>query len=36
MLLQFEFYSVPPDGSLKHCKKITFSTTSMELEVGHA
>jgi hypothetical protein len=21
MLLQFEFYSVPPDGSLKHCEK---------------
>jgi hypothetical protein len=36
MLLHLEFYSVPPDGSLKHCEKITFSTTSMDLAVGHA
>ena len=36
MLLQFEFYRVRPDGSLKHCEKITFSTTSMDLAVGHA
>ena len=36
MLLQFEFYRVRPDGSLKHCEKITFSTTSMDLAIGHA
>jgi len=36
MLLQFEFYSVPRDGSLKDCEIITFSTTSMDLAIGHA
>ena len=36
MLLHFEFYAVPPDGSLKHCEKITFSPNSMDLAVGYA
>jgi hypothetical protein len=36
MLLHFEFYSVPPDGSLKHYEEITFSASSMALAIGHA
>ena len=36
MLLHFEFYSVPPDGSLKHCEEITFSASSLDLAIGLA
>jgi hypothetical protein len=36
MLLYFEFYAVPPDGSLKHCEKTTFNSSRADHAVGHA
>ena len=36
MLLHLEFYSAPPQGSLRNCEQIVYGATSVDLAIVHA